>query len=116
MTVRTPCVEWEQSTKNTKTKEGHREENTLHPHWDIMKLSNLEQIHCMSATTEVDTKNTNKQECGTSHQHQGKFHRCILLRTTTPNTNKKVHWDKCYLIEQKHGEEILRDEKSENTC
>src|SRR5574344_2704452 len=104
MTIRRPCVEWEQCTKYTETDKYGWEEYLLNSYWYIVKSSNFVDIHCCSSTKIVDTKNTKNQKSTTTHKHKSKLHCSIFLRTCTPNTNKKVHWDKSNFIEHEHCE------------
>src|SRR5574344_405296 len=115
MTIRTPCMEWEKCSKNAETNEYEWEEYLLNIYWNIMKGCDCIEIHCLCSTEIVDTQNTNNQQSTTTHQHQGKLHSCIFLRTCSPYTNKKVHWYQCYFIEHEHGEDIGRNKEAEHT-
>ena len=79
VTVGAPCVEREQCTEYTETEESKREPNALLFDRNIMQLGNFQQVHTGGTGTEIDTQNTNKQECGTTHQHQCQFHGRVFL-------------------------------------
>ena len=121
MTIRAPCVEWEQSSKYAESNECEREEDVLYPMVDFharnaVVLCNLNDIHCGSPTEEVDAKDAQYQQCGTTHQHEGEFHCRVFLCTATPYANEQVHWDKSHLIEHEHCEHVGADEESIDTC
>src|SRR5574344_1311251 len=118
MTVGAPCMEWKQCSKHTETKEGDREEYLLHEHRYSMRtvqvVGNLIDIHRHGTATEIDAQNTDQQKSGTAHQHQGKLHRCIFLRSTTPYTYQQIHRDQGYFIKHEHREQVGRDKESEH--
>ena len=108
-------MEWEQSTKYTETDEYQWEEDVLNILWHSMHTSQLYHIHCGCTTEVVDTEDTKYQKCRTTHQHQRKLHRRILLWTSTPYSDEEVHWNKCYLIEHEHSKHIRGDEEAKYT-
>ena len=80
-----------------------------------MQLCNFQQVHTGGTGTEVDTQNTNQQECRTTHQHQCQLHGRVFLSSTAPYTDKQVHRNERYLIEHEHGEQVRRNEEAEHT-
>ena len=80
-----------------------------------MHLGNLKHIHCRSTASEIYAKNTKDEQSRTSHQHQRKFHCRILLVAAAPDSDKKIHRDKCNLIEHEHGEHVGCDEETVHT-
>ena len=109
-------MEWEQRTEDTETDEEQWEEHVLHALRNrvgtIGMVSDIQDFEGLSTTVEVDTQDTDDEECRTTHQHQGQLHGRILLRTTTPYTNQEVHRDEGYLVEHEHGEHVDRDEEA----
>src|SRR3712207_2956383 len=98
-------MEWEQSSKNTKTDKEEGEKYLLNLNRNICHRCNLIDIHGCSSTEIVNTKDSDNQQSRTTHQHQCQLHGRILLRTGSPYTYEQIHWYQRHLIEHKHGEQ-----------
>ena len=81
-----------------------------------MQISNINDIHGLCTTIEVDGQNTDDEKSRATHKHKGKLHCSIFLGTTTPHTDEKVHWDEGNLVEHEHSEEVDGDKESKDTC
>ena len=117
MTVRAPCMEGEHRSQHPESYEGQREEQALSRHRDRV-LRDFEDVHrvlpSLGCGVEIDPQDPHQQERRTTHEHQGKFHRCILLAARTPQTDQQVHRDQCDLVEHEHREQVDRDKEPEH--
>ena len=112
-------MEREQRTKNTETDKDEREEDLLNKCRNSIGSSDLHDRHGIGATIltveEVDAKDADDQQRGSSHEHQRQLHGTVLLWTGTPNADEQVHRNQSDLVEHEHGEEVLRDEEAKHT-
>ena len=65
---------------------------------------------------EVNSNDSQHQEGRAAHEHEGKLHSTVVLVTTTPHTNQKVHGNECHLIEHEHCEQVDTDKEAKYTC
>ena len=96
-------MEGEQGAQYSETQEDKREEDALH-FVRNMQFGYLQQVHGFAACTIEDAEDTDQQEGGTSHQHQGQLHGCVFFTSATPYADQQVHRDQGYFIEHEHGE------------
>ena len=79
-------------------------------------LSNLEDIPSELTTfgsrMVVDADEAEHEECRSTHEHECELHCGVVLAARSPDTDEKVHGNKCDLIEHEHGEEVDGDEET----
>ena len=111
-------MEREHRAEHSESDKSQREEEVLRTHRDGI-FRYFENIHRELATfgsrMEVDTEDSDQQQRGTSHQHQGQLHCGILFATGSPHSDQQVHRDQGHLIKEEHRKEVRRDEESEHT-
>ena len=78
-------------------------------------VHNLKDVHSLGSGTIIYAKDTDEQECRTTHKHKGKFHGGVFLLSASPYADEQIHRDERNLVEHEHGEEVGRDEETENS-